>query len=204
MQRFPANLPETGSGSPRRPGRARGAVGGQAREPSGYALRLDPMTAARRRDPADHEPAIENRKARFDYRIGETLECGIELLGTEVKSLRAGQASLGEGWARGEGEPPRLVLHQVHIAEYPPAGAARQHDPVRPRTLLAHRREIRRFVDEARKLGGTIVPLRIHWVRGKAKVLVGIGLGKDKSDKRQDIAKREHQREMDRALRRKG
>lgn len=162
------------------------------------------MAKSKKSDPADVEPVIENRKSRFDYHIGETLECGIELRGTEVKSLRSGQASIAEGWVRGEGDPPQLTLHQVHIAEYPPAGPRLQHDPVRPRRLLAHTREIRRLLEETKAKGGTIVPLKIYWVRGRAKILIGVGVGKAKADKRQDIAKREHQREIDRAMRKRG
>lgn len=161
------------------------------------------MAKAKKNDPADREPVIENRKSRFDFHIGETLECGIELRGTEVKSLRSGQASLAEGWVRGDGDPPQLTLQQVHIAEYPPAGSRLQHDPVRPRRLIAHTREIRRLLAETKAKGGTIVPLKIYWLRGRAKVLIGVGVGKAKADKRQDIAKREHQREMDRAMRKR-
>ena len=89
-----------------------------------------------------NEPVIENRKARNTYSIGETLECGIQLRGTEIKSIRASQISLAEGWVRVHDQPLALSLHGVHIAEYPPAGANRQHEPVRTRNLLAHKREM--------------------------------------------------------------
>ncbi|MBL9120154.1 MAG: SsrA-binding protein SmpB [Phycisphaerae bacterium] len=148
------------------------------------------------------DPVIENRKARHDYHIGETLECGIKLLGTEVKSVRDGQMSLGEGWVRGELEPPSLTLMQVHIGEYLPAGRA-QHPSTRQRVLLAKRREIRKITEEANAKGGTIVPLKVYFVRGVAKLLVGVGVGKNKVDKRQDLAKRTHQREIDRATSRR-
>ncbi|MFN5495873.1 MAG: SsrA-binding protein SmpB [bacterium] len=149
------------------------------------------------------EPVIENRKSRFDYAISDTLECGLKLVGTEVKSLRQGQASLGEGWVLAQIEPPQLTLMNVTIAEYPPAGASRQHDPIRQRRLLAHAREIVKFATEAKAKGATLVPLKIYWVKGRAKLLIGIGLGKKQHDKRQDIAKREDKRDMDRAVRRK-
>jgi SsrA-binding protein len=91
----------------------------------------------------------------------------------------------------------------VTIAEYPPAGANRQHDPIRQRRLLAHAREIVKFATEAKAKGATLVPLKIYWVKGRAKVLIGIGLGKKQHDKRESIAKREDKRDMDRAVRRK-
>jgi SsrA-binding protein len=145
-----------------------------------------------------NDPVIENRKARHDYHIGETLECGIKLLGTEVKSVRAGQMSLGEGWVRGEIDPPSLTLMQAHIGEYQPAGR-KQHASTRQRVLLAKRREIRKIAAEAKAKSGTIVPLKVYFVRGVAKLLVGIGVSKNAVDKRQDLAKRSHQREIDRA-----
>ncbi|MDZ4753765.1 MAG: SsrA-binding protein SmpB [Phycisphaerae bacterium] len=148
------------------------------------------------------DPVIENRKARHNYAIGETLECGIELLGTEVKSVRAGLVSLNEAWVRGELTPLSLTLMQVHIGEYGPAGP-RQHPATRQRTLLAHRREIRKLTEETKAKSGTIVPLKMYFVRGKAKVLIGVGVSKSNVDKRQDMAKKEHQRDMDRAVSRR-
>jgi SsrA-binding protein len=150
------------------------------------------------------EPVVENRKARFDYAIAETLECGLKLVGTEVKSLRQGQASLAEGWVLAQIEPPQLTLMNVTIAEYPPAGANRQHDPIRQRRLLAHGREILKFAAEAKAKGATLVPLKIYWVKGRAKLLIGIGHGKKQHDKRESIAKREDTRDMERAMRKRG
>ena len=135
--------------------------------------------------------------------IGETLECGIELRGTEIKSLRESQVSIAEGWIRAEEQPLSLTLHGVHIAEYPPAGAHRQHVPDRPRRLLAHKREIEKLAQQIRARGATIVPLKIYFVRGRAKLLVGVGLGKRKADKRDDLAKRDAKRDMDRAMSRR-
>lgn len=147
-----------------------------------------------------HEPTIENRRARHDYFIEDTLECGLKLTGTEVKSVRAGQISLAEGYVRATETPLSLTLHSAHIAEYAPAGEANQHNPTRTRTLLANKREIRKLAERSREKGYTLVPLKVYFVRGKAKLLVGLGRGKGKTDKRQDIAKRESQREIDRAM----
>ncbi len=159
---------------------------------------------AERKDKSkDREPVIENRKSRFDYEILETLECGIELRGSEVKSLRLGLASLSEGWAKGEIAPVSLTLIGVHIGEYHAAGAARQHEPTRGRRLLAHRREILRLTAEVKVKGGTLVPLKIYWKGGRAKVLIGLGVGKTRGDKRESIKSREDKRDMDRAMSRR-
>ena len=146
---------------------------------------------------------VQNRRARHDYHIEETLECGLKLTGTEVKSLRAGQASLAEGYVRAEDSPISLKLHGVHIAEYPPAGEHRQHAPTRTRTLLAQKREIKKLADKTRARGTTLIPLKIYFLRGKAKILIGLATGKSKSDKRQDLSKRDAQREIDRAMSRR-
>ena len=146
---------------------------------------------------------IENRRARHDYLIGDTLECGIRLLGTEVKSIRNGRASLAEGWVRADLDPPRLRLHGVHVAEYAPAGPHRQHEPVRIRPLLAHRKEIRELAKAQDGEGATLVPLKIYFKDGRAKLLIGVAEGRKKADKRQDIAKKEAQRDIERALRRR-
>ena len=111
--------------------------------------------------------------------------------------------SLAEGWVRVEEEPPALTLHGVHIAEYPPAGEHRQHAPTRVRQLLAHKREIVKFARQVSSKGATLVPLKIYFVRGRAKLLIGVGLGKRKGDKRGDIAKRDAQRAIDQALSRR-
>jgi len=147
-----------------------------------------------------NEPTIENRRARHDYHVEDTLEVGLKLTGTEIKAVRAGQASIAEGYVRATDAPPSLSLHGVHIAEYPPAGAQRQHAPTRTRTLLAHLREIKRLAQRSRERGMTIVPLKIYFVRGRAKLLVGLARGKHAGDKRQDLVKREAKREMDRAM----
>jgi SsrA-binding protein len=158
------------------------------------------MTASKTSKPKRDQPTIENRKARHAYHIHETLECGMKLTGSEVKSLRAGQASLGEGYVRAEENPPRLTLHGVHIAEYPPAGAARQHDPIRTRVLLASKREIRKLCHLTVPKGTTLIPLKLYFVRGVAKLLIGVATGKRRADKRHDLAEREARRDIDRAM----
>lgn len=153
-------------------------------------------------DSDDNAPAIENRRARFDYHIGETLETGIELLGSEVKAVRGGKVSLAEGYVRAEESPVAMYLHSVNIGEYGPAGPA-AHAPVRPRRLLAHKREIVRLARKSQVKGVTLVPLRIYFKNGFAKVLVGVGTGKTRGDKRSAIAEREVQREIARAMSRR-
>ncbi len=145
------------------------------------------------------EAKIENRKARYQYHIQDTLECGIKLIGTEVRSVRNGQVSLAEGYIRATEVPPTLTLHGVHIAEYAPAGP-RQHNPTRVRTLLAHRREIRKLADKTREKGVTILPLKMYFLHGRAKLLIGIARGKRRADKRDDLAKRQAKRDIDRAM----
>jgi|TARA_B110000495_G_C23031077_1_gene614095 SsrA-binding protein len=148
-------------------------------------------------------PVIENRKVRNEYHIEDTLEVGIVLRGTEVKSIRNGQASLAEGWIRATERPLTLKLHGVHIAEYNDASFAHQHDPIRTRVLLAHKREIKKLATFAHSQGNTLVPLKIYFLNNKAKVLLGMASGKRKSDKRQDLVKKAAQREMDRAMKRR-
>ncbi|HBZ96723.1 MAG: SsrA-binding protein [Phycisphaerae bacterium] len=153
--------------------------------------------------PSNNEPVIENRKARHLYTITDTLECGIKLLGTEIKSVRSGQVSLAEGYVKATEQPLALSLHGVHVAEYPPAGPHRQHDPIRVRILLAHRREIRKWAIAARSRGCTIVPLKMYFVDGRAKLLIGLGTGKKAKDKRQDLKAKEAKREIERALKKR-
>ena len=158
------------------------------------------MSSRKRSGGAPNEAVIENRRARHDYRIGDTLECGIQLRGTEVKSIRVGKASLGEGWIKAEESPLSLTLHGVHVAEYPPAGK-RQHEPTRPRRLLAHKREIRKLLQATTSTGTTLIPLKLYFKDGRAKILLGVAEGRRKSDKRQDLERREADREIDRAMR---
>jgi len=149
-------------------------------------------------------PEISNRKARHKFHITETLECGIALMGTEVKSVREGKISLGEGYARVDDKTGELWLFNIHIGEYDPAkGNVNKHDPHRKRKLLAHRREIRKLEMATLTKGATIVPLKLYFKNGYAKLLIGVGIGKRKADVREDSKKRDAQRDIDRAMTRK-
>jgi SsrA-binding protein len=144
----------------------------------------------------------ENRKARRDYLIEETLEAGIVLAGTEVKSLRLGRASIKEAYAaERDGE---IHLLNAHIPEYPPAGAF-NHEPKRPRKLLLHRREMARLIGAVTRQGYTLVPLSLYFnARGRAKLRLGLARGKKKHEKRAAEKEREWQREKGRLLRARG
>jgi SsrA-binding protein len=144
-------------------------------------------------------PVIENRRARFDYEILDTLEVGMALRGTEIKSIRDGKVSLAEGYVRAQSNPPGLFLHSVTIDPYGPGGP-RQHTPGRQRTLLAHKREIAKLVRQVDQKGMTIVPLKLYFKNGFAKLLIGLGRGKTRGDKRETISKRDAKRDMDRAM----
>lgn len=149
-------------------------------------------------------PEISNRKARHKFHITETLECGIALMGTEVKSVREGKISLGEGYARVDDKTGELWLFNIHIGEYDPAkGNVNKHEPHRKRKLLAHRREIRKFEMATLTKGATIVPLKLYFKNGYAKLLIGVGIGKRKADVREDSRKRDAQRDIERAMTRK-
>ena len=139
-----------------------------------------------------------NRKARHDYFIEEKFEAGLSLLGAEVKSLREGKVNLRDSYARvtRKGE---LVLVGVHISPYNHAGREAP-DPDRPRKLLMHRREIDRLSGKIRERGFTLVPTRLYWKSGRAKVELGLARGKEHHDKRADIKKAESKREIDRAM----
>ena len=138
-----------------------------------------------------------NRKATHDYHIEDRYEAGLVLLGTEIKSIRAGGVSLKEGYVTPrDGE---LWLVDVHIAPYKPAHR-HGHEPRRPRKLLLNRREINRLISRVQERGYTIIPLRIYLKRGRAKVEIGLARGKRQYDKRAAIAKRESQRQIERTL----
>jgi len=138
-----------------------------------------------------------NRKAKFEYTLYETYEAGIELRGTEIKSIRAGQVSLSEAYVRTNGKQAWLV--GAHIAPYDQASAF-NHDPERERRLLLHKREIRALWDGVRLKGMTIIPTVIYLRDGLAKVEIALAKGKRQYDKRQDIKKRDMAREVDRAM----
>lgn len=138
---------------------------------------------------------VTNRKARHDYHIGDRYEAGIALQGTEVKSLREGKASLQEAYCvihHGE-----VILNNCHIAPYRNATHF-NHDPDRPKKLLLNRREITKLTKAVDQKGNTIIPLKIYFKKGLAKVEIGVATGKRQYDKRKDIAEREAKRRLDR------
>jgi len=142
----------------------------------------------------------ENRRATYDYAIEEKLEAGVSLTGTEIKSLRAGHVNLRDGYVRIEdGE---AWLRGVHISPWERAGYV-SHEPLRPRKLLLHRREIAFLGGGASQKGYTIVPLRMYTKHGRVKVELGLGRGKRRYEKRENIKEREAKREMDAAVRRR-
>jgi SsrA-binding protein len=140
----------------------------------------------------------DNRKARHDYTLLERVEAGLQLLGTEVKSLRVNGASLAQAHAEERGG--ELWLVGAHIAPYEKSGAAGGHEPERDRKLLLHRREIDRLAGRVRERGLTLVPTRLYFKDGRAKVEVALARGKELRDKRRDIAKRDADRQIERAL----
>jgi SsrA-binding protein len=145
----------------------------------------------------DEKTVASNRRARHDYAIQETLEAGIQLTGDEVKSLRGGRASLTDCYARvRDGE---AWIEGMHIPPYE-QGDVKRHLPTRPRKLLLHRREIEKLASQQQEVRLTIVPLRVYFTHGIAKVELGVGRGKREFEKRQSIAKRESQREIERSL----
>jgi SsrA-binding protein len=140
----------------------------------------------------------QNRRARHDYEVLETVEAGLVLTGTEVKSLRQGKASLAESYATVEGE--QAFVRQLHIPPYE-QGNRWNPDPVRPRKLLLHRLEIAKLRKAVAQKGHTLVPLKLYFSRGYAKLLIGVARGRKTHDKRVAIAERDARREIDRARR---
>lgn len=153
-------------------------------------------------------PRIANRRAFYDYDISEKLEVGIQLLGSEVKAVRQGKVSLAEGFAQvrsGLGKRAgklELVLINVDIGTYQQAGV-NQHEPKRQRQLLAHKRQLSELAGRVSDKGTTLVPLAMYFVRGKAKLEIGIGKGKRQADKRQSIKQRDDKRQMRAAMTKK-
>lgn len=139
-----------------------------------------------------------NRKASFEYFLFERFEAGLALMGSEIKSIRAGQVSLAEAYVRVENGRDAWLM-EAHVAPYAQANRF-NHDPKRPRRLLLHRREIRELWDAVRQKGVTIVPTRIYLKEGRAKLEIAIARGKKLHDKREAIARRDAERERDREL----
>ena len=146
----------------------------------------------------DAGDVASNRQASHRFELLDKLECGLVLFGTEVKALRDGGAQLKDGYVNIDGG--ELWLQNVHIPPYAPA-ARDNHEPERPRKLLAHRKEIERLTGRVAERGLTLVPTRIYFKDGRAKIEIALGRGKDQFDKREGIKAREQRREVDRAIR---
>ncbi len=148
-------------------------------------------------DKARDRDITVNRRAFHEYHIDDRVEAGLVLVGSEVKSLRDGRVNLKDAYARFQGE--ELFLIGVHISPYDPASQF-GHEPERARKLLLHRREIDKLRGKIKERGLTLIPLRLYWVRGRAKAELGLGRGKKMHDKRDAIRERTQKREVDRAM----
>ncbi|MGX7092254.1 SsrA-binding protein SmpB [Hutsoniella sourekii] len=143
------------------------------------------------------KPLAQNRKARHDYEILETVEAGLALKGTEIKSVRQGKMNIADGFVSfRDGE---AWLKNVHISHYE-QGNIFNHDPLRDRKLLLHKKEIRDLYNEVRQNRYTVIPLKVYLKRGRAKVLIGLARGKNKIDKRHDLKAKQAKRDIDRAM----
>ena len=151
--------------------------------------------------PKGTKPVASNRRARYDYDILETYECGMVLSGSEVKSLRDSKVQLRESYARVEGA--EVWLYGVHIAPYAFAPGAAGHDPDRRRKLLLNRREIDEITASTQQKGLTLIPLSIYFKDGRAKIEVGLARGRKTFDKRRAIAERDMERDVERSMRRR-
>lgn len=146
----------------------------------------------------DRYKEIRNSKAHRDFFVEDTLECGLVLTGTEVKSIRMGQAQITDSFVRLERQGP--VLYHCHIAEYA-FGSYANHAPYRPRKLLMHQKEIRKWTDAVKAAGKTIVPLKMYFKKGLVKVQIGLCKGKKEYDKREDLKEKVDLRETQRMVR---
>lgn len=142
-------------------------------------------------------PLAQNKKARHDYNILETVEAGIVLTGTEIKSVREGRVTLKDGFAKIKND--EAWLENVHISEYT-AGNRFNHDPLRRRKLLLHKKQIVQLGQKTSAKGVTLVPLKVYLKNGFAKVLIGVATGKHEYDKRETIKRRDQEREIQRTL----
>jgi SsrA-binding protein len=162
------------------------------------------MAAKREAAPKAGAPHVKviakNKRAFFDYHVEDKLECGVALRGTEVKSLREHSAQLSDAYAVGQHD--ELMLLNMQIPQYGPAGPLSNHEPKRTRKLLLHRREIDKLLEKQQKAGYALIPLSIYFKDGIAKIELGVCKGKAGADKRETIAARDAKREMDRARKR--
>lgn len=157
------------------------------------------MAAAKTKDSGE-KLIVDNRRAKFDYHVEDSVEAGLQLMGSEVKSLRDGTVNLSDSYALPKnGE---LFLLNAHIGPFK-AATIFGHEPLRARKLLLHREQIDRWTTKVRERGYSIIPLRLYFKGGRAKVMLGLCTGKKHEDRRQDIKERETRREMDRAVRRR-
>ena len=140
-----------------------------------------------------------NKRARFDYHILDTWEAGIVLQGTEVKALRDGRANLTDAY--GIIKDGELWLLNLHVGQYQQGGVAFNHEPTRTRKLLLHKKELRKLIGAVERQGLTLVPLDLHFSKGRVKVTIALGKGKKLHDKREDLKKKDDEREMARAVR---
>jgi SsrA-binding protein len=147
--------------------------------------------------PEDVKIVARNKKARHDYFIEETLEAGIELAGTEVKSVRNGKVNIKDSFAKIDGG--EIFLHNMHISPYE-KGNIYNRDPLRTRKLLMHKREIRKLIGYTQQKGFTLIPLSVYITRGLVKIELAVARGKKIYDKRDDIARKDAQRKIERAL----
>ena len=161
---------------------------------------VPPAAAAKRgnKPPSDIKMIAKNRKARFHFEILETFEVGMVLAGTEVKSLRAGRCNLGDSYA--DIQDGELYLRNLHISPYEQATRF-QHEPMRSRKLLMHRREIRRLIGKTAEKGLTLVPLKLYFKKGRAKCELALAKGKKVHDKRHSKAERDAEKKMRQAMR---
>jgi SsrA-binding protein len=156
-------------------------------------------TEKRAKEKESNEPALDNRRARHEFHILESLEAGLALTGTEIKSIREGGVSLNEAFARVRDS--ELWLVNMYIPPYKAGSAFSEHDPRRARKLLVHKSQLERLAARSAEKGLTIVPLRLYFTRGKAKVEIGLAKGKKLYDKRKSIQDREIKRELERVTR---
>lgn len=158
------------------------------------------MSGKQKKDEEGIQVICRNRRASHEYTLGDRLECGLVLTGTEVKSLRAGIANLEDAYARIEGSEVWLIGSEIPEYEM---GNRLNHKPKRPRKLLLHRREIAKFAGKASQRGHTLVPLRLYFKNGIAKVEVAIASGKKQHDKRESLKKADAKREISQAMKRR-